>query len=89
MDANGLKKQTLPFFCKDKAVNSIFKSPPSIFFKIKAMDMMFNGLPIDCTVTDTAGSGVCSLIRENADALQSDGPDLYRFSLFGAVSNFK
>lgn len=71
---------------KDKAVNSIFKNPESVFVKVRAMDMMFDGLPIDCTVTDFAGGAVCSMLKENADDLQKDGEDRYRFSFLGAVS---
>ncbi|XP_023315904.1 sensory neuron membrane protein 1-like isoform X1 [Trichogramma pretiosum] len=72
----------------NKAVNSVFRNPTSLFVRVKAMDMMFNGLPIDCNVTDFAGSAVCSLLREKAEGtLQIDGPDQYRFSLLGAKND--
>lgn len=71
---------------KDKAVNSIFKNPDSVFVKVRAMDMMFDGLPIDCTVTDFAGGAVCGMLKDNADDLQKDGENRYRFSFLGAVS---
>lgn len=69
----------------DKAINSIFKSPENVFVKAKAMDLMFRGLPIDCSVTDTAGSAVCSLLKANTDDLIVDDPDHFRFALLGAV----
>lgn len=47
--------------------------------------MMFDGLPIDCTVTDFAGGAVCSMLKDNADELIKDGEDKYKFALFGAV----
>ncbi|KAJ8687778.1 hypothetical protein QAD02_023572 [Eretmocerus hayati] len=68
----------------NKAINSIFKNPENVFVQVKAMDMLFEGLPIDCTVTDTAGSAVCGMVKQNADDLQKDGENMYRFSLFGA-----
>ena len=67
-----------------KAVDSIFKKPPSVFFKIKAQDILFNGLPIDCTVTDFAGKAVCSQL-EGSD-LPNDGQNQYKFSIFGSVN---
>ena len=48
--------------------------------------MLFNGLPIDCTVQDFAGGAVCGMLRDNADDLQKDGVDMYRFSFLGSVS---
>lgn len=52
---------------------------------MKAKDILFNGLPIDCTVTDFAGSAVCSILRTQNSGLQIDSEDHYRFSYFGAV----
>ncbi|XP_058800682.1 sensory neuron membrane protein 1-like [Phymastichus coffea] len=68
----------------NKAINSIFKNPENVFIKAKAMDLMFRGLPIDCSVTDTAGSAVCSLLKANTDDLIVDDPDHFRFALLGA-----
>ncbi|XP_014229470.1 sensory neuron membrane protein 1-like [Trichogramma pretiosum] len=78
---------TLPIV--QKAINSVFKAPKSIFIKVRAMDMMFDGLPIDCRgVTDFAGNALCSKVREIAEgAMVIDEPDLYRFSLLGAKNN--
>lgn len=73
-------------FFTDKAINSIFKNPDNVFVKVKAMDLMFDGLPIDCTVQDFAGSAVCTMLKENADDFIPDGVDRYKFALFGAVS---
>ncbi|XP_015587038.1 sensory neuron membrane protein 1 [Cephus cinctus] len=66
-----------------KAVDSIFKKPDSIFIKVKARDILFDGLPIDCTVKDFAGTAVCKLLKEQGNDLQVDGDNRYRFSLFG------
>lgn len=48
--------------------------------------MIFDGLPIDCTVTDFAGGAVCGMLKENDADLMKDGPDKYKFSLLGVVS---
>lgn len=71
-----------------KAVNSIFHNPDSIFVTAKAKDILFGGLPVDCTVTDFAGSAVCNLLKTEAKDLVPDGENRYLFSLFGGVSDF-
>ncbi|XP_070515757.1 sensory neuron membrane protein 1-like isoform X1 [Cardiocondyla obscurior] len=66
-----------------KAVDSIFHKPDSIFVTAKAKDILFDGLPVDCTVKDFAGSAVCSLLKSEAKDLVPDGEDRYKFSVFG------
>ncbi|XP_014467437.1 PREDICTED: sensory neuron membrane protein 1-like isoform X2 [Dinoponera quadriceps] len=66
-----------------KAVNSIFHNPDSIFVKAKAKDILFDGLPVDCTVTDFAGAAVCNVLKTEGKELIPDGEGRYKFSLFG------
>lgn len=66
-----------------KAVDSIFHKPASLFVKAKAKDILFDGLPVDCTVKDFAGSAVCNVLKTEAKDLVPDGEDRYKFSLFG------
>ncbi|KAG7191191.1 hypothetical protein KM043_013986 [Ampulex compressa] len=68
-----------------KAVDSIFKKPGSIFVKAKAREILFDGLPVDCTVKDFAGAMVCSILKEQSKDLVADGEDRYLFSLFGGT----
>ena len=49
-------------------------------------DILFDGLPVDCTVTDFAGSAVCTILKEQAADLVTDGENRYLFSFFGGVS---
>ncbi|XP_011499318.1 PREDICTED: sensory neuron membrane protein 1 [Ceratosolen solmsi marchali] len=70
----------------NKAINSIFKNPSNIFIKMKAMDLLFYGLPIDCTVQDFAATAVCTMLKDSTDLLK-DGEDKYKFSLFGAKND--
>ncbi|KAJ8687777.1 hypothetical protein QAD02_023571 [Eretmocerus hayati] len=69
------------------AINSIFRNPESLFMKVKAMDMIFDGIPIDCTVTDLTGSIACTMIKKEADSLMKDGDNRYKFSLLGVHNN--
>ncbi|XP_050445095.1 sensory neuron membrane protein 1-like [Cataglyphis hispanica] len=66
-----------------KAVDSIFHKPASLFIKAKAKEILFDGLPVDCTVKDFAGSAVCNVLKTEAKDLVPDGEDRYKFSLFG------
>ncbi|XP_072748125.1 sensory neuron membrane protein 1-like isoform X2 [Anoplolepis gracilipes] len=67
-----------------KAIDSIFHKPESIFVKTQAKNIIFNGLPVDCTVTDFAGKAVCNVLKTKAKDLMPDGEDLFKFSLLGA-----
>lgn len=82
--SNSLK--TIICFFLGKAINSIFQKPESVFIKAKVKDILFDGLPIDCTVTDFAGSAVCTILKEQAADLVKDGENKYLFSFFGGVS---
>ncbi|XP_046745518.1 sensory neuron membrane protein 1-like [Diprion similis] len=66
-----------------KAADSIYRKPTSIFMKARAMDIMFDGITIDCTVKDFAGAAVCSLLKTDTRNLHVVGENMYKFSLFG------
>jgi scavenger receptor class B protein 1 len=53
--------------------------------KMKVMDLLFYGLPIDCNVQDFPGTAVCSMLKDSPDLLKG-GENIYKFSLFGTVS---
>lgn len=67
----------------NKAVDSIFKKPSTVFLKAKAKDLLFNGFLIDCTVKDFAGTAVCNALKEKTTEFKSDGEGHLTFSLFG------
>ncbi|XP_076179676.1 sensory neuron membrane protein 1 [Ptiloglossa arizonensis] len=67
----------------NKGMDSIFKKPSSVFVRAKARDILFDGLIIDCTVKDFAGSAICSALKEKTDVLLPDGQGHFMFSLFG------
>lgn len=69
-----------------KAVDSIFHKPSSVFVKATVREILWTGLPVDCSVQDFAGKAVCGILREDDSALLKDGEENYKFALFGAVS---
>lgn len=68
-----------------KAVDSIFHKPSSVFVTATAREILWTGLPVDCSVKDFAGSAVCGIIREDDSGFIKDGEN-YKFALFGPVS---
>nr|QHN69207.1 sensory neuron membrane protein 1 [Sirex noctilio] len=66
-----------------KAIDSIFVKPESVFVRVKARDILFDGLPIDCNVKDFAGSAVCATLKGQAKDFVVVGDNLYQFSVFG------
>nr|AIU56857.1 sensory neuron membrane protein 1 [Microplitis mediator] len=66
-----------------KAVDSIFHKPDSVFVTATAREILWTGLPVDCSVKDFAGSAVCGILREDDSGFLKDGEN-YKFALFGA-----
>lgn len=83
-----LKIQFFSLRFSAKAVDSIFHKPDSVFVKATVREILWTGLPVDCSVQDFAGKAVCGILREDDSALLKDGPDNYKFALFGPVSFF-
>lgn len=71
-----------------RAINLLFKAPKDIFWTGKAMDIMFNGIPIDCTSSDFNAKATCSVFESGEiKAIQPmEEPDMFKFSIFGGVS---
>lgn len=70
-----------------KAIGFLFHEPKSIFWTGKAMDMMFNGVPVDCTSSDFNAKATCSVFEggEIKAVQPTDETDIFKFSLFGGV----
>lgn len=67
-----------------KAINSIYKTPDSIFVTAKAMDILFDGVVINCGVKDFAGKAVCTQLKESPDLRHVTDDDL-AFSFMAPV----
>ncbi|KAJ2951447.1 hypothetical protein O0L34_g13600 [Tuta absoluta] len=68
-----------------KAINGIFDKPTHIFMSVKAMDLMFNGLIINCDRTEFAPKAVCTALKKEAPpSLLFEPNNQLRFSLFGS-----
>ncbi|XP_026331738.1 sensory neuron membrane protein 1-like [Hyposmocoma kahamanoa] len=67
-----------------KAFTGIFDNPSDIFLTVKAMDILFRGININCARTDFAPKAVCTALKkEGVTGLVIEPNNQYRFSLFG------
>lgn len=68
------------------AIEEIFHSPKEIFWTGTAMDLMFNGIPIDCTSKKRQTRLVCmELGTGEVQAIQKIDKNHFKFSLLGGV----
>ncbi|XP_058792641.1 sensory neuron membrane protein 1-like [Phymastichus coffea] len=81
------KPSAIPFI--NKAMNSIFRKPNSMFIKAKVRDILFDGMMIDCNVSDTPGSALCKEINEKYEEfrLKKIGENLFSLSLWGSANS--
>lgn len=70
----------------NKAFKSIYDNPTSIFLTGKADDILFDGVNINCGVTDFAGKAICAQLR-SAGTLREVDDKILAFSLLGPVRN--
>lgn len=70
------------------AVDMLFKKPTHMFWTGRAMDVLFDGIPIDCS--DTNGfqaKAVCSTFEDGeVKAVQPINATHFKFSFLNAVS---
>lgn len=69
------------------AINDLFNEPVDVFWTGKSMDLLFNGIEIDCNVTNPLTKIACREIRKRKDSsfIHLDN-DKFLFSMFGGVS---
>lgn len=71
-----------------KAFAGIFDNPEDIFLRVKALDILFRGLIINCARTEFAPKAVCTALKKEAvNGLSIEPNNQFRFSLFGMVSS--
>lgn len=69
-----------------KAINGIFDNPPDVFLRVKALDILFRGMIINCARTEFAPKATCTALKkEEVSGLVVEPNNQFRFSLFGTV----
>ncbi|XP_073981559.1 sensory neuron membrane protein 1-like isoform X2 [Rhodnius prolixus] len=75
------KPGALPMIAK--ALPALFNGPETVFLTAKAMDILFDGVPINCTSKEFGPKAICTMIRQNPKGLKKQGDDIFLFSFFG------
>lgn len=70
-----------------KAVNAIFHEPKDPFLTASVMDILYHGIPIDCSSTEFAAAAVCSAFAAGeAKPVRPINDTTYAFAFFDFVS---
>lgn len=67
-------------------MNSIFKKPKTPFLTATFRDIFFDGVIVNCSVTDFAGKAVCTQLKTEGKDFEYIEENVFKFSLLGAVS---
>lgn len=68
-----------------KGLDSIFNKPESIFVKTTPKELFFEGVRFECTVTDFAGSAICSSLQEREHIFVKEAELIYRYGYLATV----
>lgn len=79
------REELLPFI--QAAINGLLHTPKDIFFSGRVMDLLFDGIILDCSSEDFEVSAACSEFSSGQyKEIQPLNDTAYVFSLFGGVS---
>lgn len=69
------------------AIKEIFHDPADAFWTGRAMDLLFDGINLDCSSTDFNAKAVCAIFESGeSQAIQPVNDQTFKFSFFGGVS---
>lgn len=69
----------------ENVVKNMFHDPTDAFYTGRAMDIMFDGVTVDCTSDDKITAALCLSFEDSKSFVKVDEGHL-KFSLFGGVS---
>lgn len=79
------KKPMLPIVAK--AIDQLFHEPKDMFWTGRVMDVLYDGIPIDCSSTEFAATATCSMFKGgDVKAVKEIDEKTFSFSLFAGVS---
>lgn len=70
-----------------KAIIEMFK-PTSFLSELRAMDVLFRGVPIDCSSENFAAQAVCTALDGSSTNIKKLNESHFQFSFMGGVINF-
>lgn len=68
-----------------KAIIEMFK-PTSFLSEVRAMDVLFRGIPIDCSSDNFAAQAVCTALEGSSTNIKPINESHFQFSFMGGVN---
>lgn len=68
-----------------KAIVEMFK-PKSFLSEVRAMDVLFRGMPIDCSSENFASQAVCTALDGSSSNIKAINETHFQFSFMGGVN---
>lgn len=68
-----------------KALTHLFQ-PTSPFMNVKVMDVLFNGIDINCDTQEFSAKAVCSSLESETKGLHIVNETFFKISMFGMVN---
>lgn len=70
----------------NKAISLLYPDLQSIYLTAKVKDILFDGITINCKLTDFPAKAVCSQLKSRTPGLKISEDGVYLFSILGPVS---
>lgn len=81
------RPELLPFI--SNVIRDLFGAPSDAFWTGRVMDLLFDGIPIDCSSEGFEAAAACGEFSSGEHkAIQPQNETFYKFSLFGGVSDW-
>lgn len=85
LSVNVDRRELLPFI--EAAINGILGNPTDAFWTGRVMDLLFDGIPLDCRSETFQVAAACGEFSTgDYKAIQPVNESFYKFSLFGGVN---
>lgn len=85
MTVNVDKKPMIPMVAQ--AIDILFHNPKDMYWTGRVMDLLFDGIPIDCSAEEFASKAICGVFESgDVKAVKKLNSTHYSFSLFSAVN---
>lgn len=80
------KKPMLPVI--NSAINEMFHKPTHPFWTGRVMDLLYDGIPIDCSSEEFSAKAICSVFESgDVKAVRQIDDTTFKFSFFAGVNN--
>lgn len=65
----------------------VFHNPTSVFMRVKVMDLLFDGVDVDCSSQEFSAKAVCTAFEDAEQMWTEDDGVTYKFSFFHSVTD--